>query len=107
MKLYATVTGQKYQDGVFIPVTKSQGSNDILSIEVQNEAQAKILDIKAWPSGINNPDCGLIIITLPSGKVIRHEFEKGEKQKDKKDWCTAGHKEFTSYCKPCADNIPF
>lgn len=73
MKLYATVSSER--------ATKGQGGNEYLNIDVKNEAEVVILSVRAFPSGLNNPDCGMIVITLPSGKTIRHEYEKGKQQK--------------------------
>lgn len=79
MKLYATVRGKKYQDGVFIPVEKSQGSNDDMRIIVRDEKGEWFIQLY-----ITNDD-GLIVVDAETGdgevKRLVEKQTKGEKQK--------------------------
>lgn len=79
MKLYATVRGQKYQDGAFVPVEKSQGSNDDMRIIIRDEWGEWFLQLY-----ITNDD-GFIVADAETGDgEVRRLVEKqarGEKQK--------------------------
>lgn len=73
MKLYAKTTSER--------ATKGQGGNKYLEIDITTENGGKISSIKVYPNTEARPDSGMMVIILPSGKTIRHEFEiKGKKQ---------------------------
>lgn len=104
MKLYATATSER--------ASKGQGGNDYMTIEIVDGARQPILSLYMFVNDNNTADIKLrewatakthYLNTVKLGAETKGEKQKGEKR----DYCTAGHKEFTENCPACADNIPF
>lgn len=83
MKLYATVSGLKEINGILTPVSKGQGSNQSLSIEIIAEnvqgiptrANVYRLDLNIG----NDNELQAEVLDYSTGQRI--ELTKGEKQK--------------------------
>ena len=76
MKLYATTTSER--------ATKGQGGNKYINVDITTEDGRKILKISVYPDTAERPENGMAVITLPSGKVIRHLFEMKQIGKSQK-----------------------
>jgi hypothetical protein len=89
-KLYATATSEK--------ASKGQGGNKYINVDITTEDGRKILKISVYPDTAERPENGMAVITLPSGKVIRHLFEM--KQIGKSECSNGGihiwHKPYTN-----------
>src|SRR3990167_3013615 len=86
MKLYATVHGLKEINGILTPVSKGQGSNQSLSIEVIVEGVKGIptrANVYRLSLNIGNDnELQADILDYGTGQTI--EFTKAEKQKGEK-----------------------